>query len=244
MALQTSGQITINDIITEFGGSAPHGVNEYYRGGSYVGSGNTGVPTSGEIQLTDFYGASARDPALTSASSAYTGTSGTFSIGNAHADRIVLVAHASRYGGSPVASVNGISMTGIGTNGGGIGQEKHCLLYANVPTGTSATVTFSSFGGSSDRWSGCAFVPTNTSPTWTADFNGSTTHTRSTTPDSDVLCKGYSAYGSASSNSTGSTIYLDNNTRGFGGKTVVTVASGTSTALYGGGYNATAAHWV
>ena len=59
MALQSSGTITIQDIADEFGGIAPHSLSEYYRNGVYVGSNNTGVPTSGTISLSDFYGASA-----------------------------------------------------------------------------------------------------------------------------------------------------------------------------------------
>lgn len=59
MALQPSGTITIQDIVDEFGGTAPHSLSEYYRNGAYVGSSNTGVPTSGTISLSDFYGASA-----------------------------------------------------------------------------------------------------------------------------------------------------------------------------------------
>lgn len=59
MALQSSGTITIQDIVDEFGGTAPHSLSEYYRNGAYVPSSNTGVPTSGTISLSDFYGASA-----------------------------------------------------------------------------------------------------------------------------------------------------------------------------------------
>lgn len=59
MALQSSGTISIQDIVDEFGGTAPHSLSEYYRGGTYVGSSNTGVPTSGTIALSDFYGAAA-----------------------------------------------------------------------------------------------------------------------------------------------------------------------------------------
>jgi hypothetical protein len=49
------------DIQTEFGGSNPISLNEYYRGGSYVpnSAANAGVPTSGTIKLSDFYGATA-----------------------------------------------------------------------------------------------------------------------------------------------------------------------------------------
>ena len=51
MALQSSGQIKLSEIATEFGGSAPHALSEYH------GEGN--APSSGEIQLAaDFYGTS------------------------------------------------------------------------------------------------------------------------------------------------------------------------------------------
>lgn len=52
MPLQTSGQITINDIATEFGGSQPHALSEYYDAAD-------GVPSSGIITVSDFYGKAA-----------------------------------------------------------------------------------------------------------------------------------------------------------------------------------------
>ena len=52
MALQTSGAISIMDIVTEFGGTIPHGLSEYYGVA-------TGIPSSGSIDISDFYGASA-----------------------------------------------------------------------------------------------------------------------------------------------------------------------------------------
>lgn len=52
MALQSSGQIKLSEIATEFGGTAPHSLSEYYGAAS-------GVPSSGEIKLgADFYGTS------------------------------------------------------------------------------------------------------------------------------------------------------------------------------------------
>ena len=57
MPLPSSGTITLTQIQTEFGGSAPTNLTEYYRGGAYVTSNNTNVPTSGAISLTNFYGA-------------------------------------------------------------------------------------------------------------------------------------------------------------------------------------------
>jgi hypothetical protein len=58
MALQSSGAISLNDIQTEFGGTNPISMSEYYRGGSFVTDNNTGVPTSGAIDFNDFYGTS------------------------------------------------------------------------------------------------------------------------------------------------------------------------------------------
>ena len=63
MALQSSGAISLNDIQTEFSGSNPIGINEYYRGGGLVPdtATNSSIPTSGTIDLADFYGAEASD---------------------------------------------------------------------------------------------------------------------------------------------------------------------------------------
>jgi hypothetical protein len=61
MVLQTSGAITLNDVQTEFGGSNPIDISEYYRGGTLVPdtAANSGIPTSGNILLSDFYGGDA-----------------------------------------------------------------------------------------------------------------------------------------------------------------------------------------
>lgn len=54
--LQSSGAIDLQDVADEFGGSTPHGISEYYRNGQYVTENNTGIPTSGTIDMADFYG--------------------------------------------------------------------------------------------------------------------------------------------------------------------------------------------
>ena len=59
MTLPSSGTISINSLVGEFGGSTPHALNEYYRNAGLVTSGNTNVPTSGALSLSDFYGATA-----------------------------------------------------------------------------------------------------------------------------------------------------------------------------------------
>ena len=57
MACPSSGQIKIQDIVDEFGGSTPHSLSEYYRDGGEVPGNNTNVPTSGVISLSNFYDA-------------------------------------------------------------------------------------------------------------------------------------------------------------------------------------------
>ena len=63
MTLPTSGPLTLADIQTEFGGSNPISLSEYYSGGAYVPAGTSGtngaVPSSGAISIWNFYGTSA-----------------------------------------------------------------------------------------------------------------------------------------------------------------------------------------
>lgn len=53
MALQSSGSISIVDIATEFGDTAPHSLSEFYGAA-------TGIPTSGAINVKGFYGKSSQ----------------------------------------------------------------------------------------------------------------------------------------------------------------------------------------
>lgn len=57
MPLPASGAISLNNIQTEFGGSNPIALNEYYRGGGLVPDvvDNNAVPTSGQISVSNFY---------------------------------------------------------------------------------------------------------------------------------------------------------------------------------------------
>lgn len=63
MALPSSGLIIIGAVQTEFGGSAPASLSEYYAGGAYVPVGTSGlngpIPASGLISLWHFYQAAA-----------------------------------------------------------------------------------------------------------------------------------------------------------------------------------------
>tara|TARA_Y100000289_G_scaffold43404_1_gene43162 strand:+ start:1134 stop:1769 length:636 start_codon:yes stop_codon:yes gene_type:complete len=63
MTMQSSGAISLSQIQTEFGGSNPVSMNEYYVGGANVSSNigafnPNGIPSSGSISFNDFYGAS------------------------------------------------------------------------------------------------------------------------------------------------------------------------------------------
>ena len=60
MPLPSSGQISLGDIQTEFGGTNPSSTIEYYRGAGLVPnqSPNLNIPISGVIKLSDFYNTS------------------------------------------------------------------------------------------------------------------------------------------------------------------------------------------
>ena len=58
MAIKASGALSMqNDIVDEFGGTAPHAMSEYYRGGSNVPdiASNNGIGASGLIRFGGFY---------------------------------------------------------------------------------------------------------------------------------------------------------------------------------------------
>lgn len=58
MSLPGSGALSLSQIQTEFGGSNPVSLTEYYAGGANVPSGTGDIPTSGAISVTEFYGTS------------------------------------------------------------------------------------------------------------------------------------------------------------------------------------------
>ena len=62
MTLPASGPLAFTNIQTEFGGTNPIGLNEYYRGGSFVPvSVNTAtIPAAGTIAANNFYGTAKR----------------------------------------------------------------------------------------------------------------------------------------------------------------------------------------
>jgi len=55
MVIVSSGAISLYDIQTEFGGFEPISLSEYYNNGTYVKN-VTGIPSSGVISMSNFYG--------------------------------------------------------------------------------------------------------------------------------------------------------------------------------------------
>ena len=113
MALQSSGPISLSQIQAEFGGSNPISLSEYYRNGPYTTSNNTGVPTSGTIDLGDFYGTVAANTInYEIIGGGGEGAGGYYNTGNGNAG-----------GSSSLSSASGTSFTTITSSGGSGGIQ-------------------------------------------------------------------------------------------------------------------------
>lgn len=94
MALQTTGAISLSDIQTEFGGSNPISLSEYYGAAA-------GIPASGTISLSQFYGASSALFSVT----LYSGNSSTQSIDVGFQPSMVIVKRRNNVGSNTVFDV-------------------------------------------------------------------------------------------------------------------------------------------
>jgi len=166
MALQSSGTITMAQIQTEFGGSNPASLSEYYRGGSNVPntSTNSGIPTSGTIDMADFYGGANYSPDLTA-----TVTLGSSSGSNKNGFFTILgySVGADSEGSLPDDTLEWSS-------------GKTVYIYANVKatvhngTGTSNDAFQCQFKSATGNWaSEAAFVSHITGKTCTATYSSS-----------------------------------------------------------------------
>jgi hypothetical protein len=112
MALPSSGALSLLDIQGEFGGTAPIAISEYYGVAS-------GVPASGQISISNFYGTSSA-PSLsyiTTTGSEGTG-SGSFtfsgvSLGATASNRYTILCIGSIANSAFTATIGGISATSI-----------------------------------------------------------------------------------------------------------------------------------
>ena len=168
MALPGSGTLTFAQIATEFSGSQPNSLSDYYRGGSLVGAGNTNVPTSGVISFSNFYGASA-------------GLTLTFS---SNFNTVNLLAEAAGIGfntttgGTLFVVINsGVTISGTAANNYGIYTD-------NFPANSIVTITnngtvkgytgAAGSGGNQGEGGGDAFYAnfTTSGSTWSIVNNG------------------------------------------------------------------------
>jgi len=141
MAIPTS-PISLANLQLEFGGVNPISLSEYYKGGPYVSTVSTQVPTSGVISLGDFSGVSAA--ANGDVTMIYTGSGGSFNPGVEDINRH-FVAVCTRFSGGGLPSpgaplINGVTMTTITSGvGNGFGDGGITGIYTiKIPTGTSS----------------------------------------------------------------------------------------------------------
>lgn len=153
MALPNTGTLSIGDIAAEFGGIEPHSMSEYYGAAA-------GIPNTGEISVSDFYGASAAS-FIEATGGTITDVGGyryhiftaddDFTIGTPGADADDVIEVAAQAGGGP---------GGFGNNGNGYrvagGGGGGCYL--------ETTVAGSDHVGDNPIVVGKAGIPSTTSP--------------------------------------------------------------------------------
>jgi len=111
MTTPASGEISIQDIVDEFGGTAPHAMSEYYGVGD--------VPASGQLKMSDFYGQSNIIPAPVGLIVPY--TSGTAPSGWTRftsADNRFIVGAGSSYAGGATGGSSSASFPGTTSSAG------------------------------------------------------------------------------------------------------------------------------
>jgi len=175
MTLQSSGAISLANVQTEFGGSNPISLSEYYRGGAYTTTNNTGVPTSGQISLSQFYGTSAYVPPSEVKRQFFSNVSGsinTWSVswstsGLQSGDLFIFFASKFRRGsgGGPQLTSNWTTLTSANYTDDGSGYfVGYGSCSAFYTTSFTSGITISNSGGqTSESAIGCLTVWRNAS---------------------------------------------------------------------------------
>ena len=135
MTLPASGALALSDIQTEFGGSNPISISEYYGAAA-------GVPSSGAISFSDFYGTSSFTLEFSAASYTNHGIHAT----GGTASAAILISNTGAVTGSKTSSPSGLGSTASGTwatpvaAGNGDDYEIRATLNSgSTPTGTLGT---------------------------------------------------------------------------------------------------------
>lgn len=139
MTLPSSGTLSLLDIQGEFGGSNPIGINEYYGVA-------TGVPSSGTIAVSNFYGTSA---VITITYSSNTGT----------AQNIGTLAQNAGWDGSSDVNIAVVVNSNVYVYSNSTGS--YTMQFPAVSSGSTVTLTNNGYiyGRGADADSGCIQVP-------------------------------------------------------------------------------------
>ena len=203
MALPGSGILTLDDIQTEFGGTNPIDLSDYYRGGGLVPdiAGNAAIPTSGVISVSDFYGSSNAITLDFVRRAQYTPSASTtissVAIGTANPNRmVVLQSNVPNNTHSTVQEVTACTIGGVvatifGTYG--TGQ----IIYAKVPTGTTANIVITYSASAAMRLQVNTINTVNSGPTLQATGStpnpGTVTFTQNPVDPEGIFMWGYLA---------------------------------------------------
>ena len=206
MALQSSGQISLQDIQDEFGGSHPIQMSEYYGE-------HSSLPSSGQIAINQFYGLSDALPANFTRTGYYGNQSITLS-NAADPYRYIVIAMQDMQGPTlpnlNVPSCNGSSMSEIFRLNSTYSNDGHRIgcWYAHVPTGSSVTISNSTLGFSLYEVTGASNLGSKISTTSSSSY---------TQPAEQRWTLGFCVTNFANSGA----ITLNNMTTGHGGSAAI-----------------------
>ena len=169
MALPASGQISLSQFRTTFGGSVPDSVSEYYRGGSNVDDNaiNVNIPQSGVASFSDYYNGAGTQTRNISINMDYNLGFTAFGLTSAQ--------HASNPTGTPASfsvGANSLAYQPVFRAGTGFITSASITISQNEDTGSQSEYVML-YGGTSST------TATNLVARWDAGSSGSTGGNRS-----------------------------------------------------------------
>jgi hypothetical protein len=145
MPLQSSGAIQFSDLQSEFGGTNPISLSEYYRSAGLVDRTVTNVPTTGAISMGNFYSAANAVGLTVVTSKTGTSASGTGTVvmpTGIIAGDIIIVGYKADYGSS-ISSYPGSGFTRVSSAGAtnGASSDSGTIISYKVATGSESGAT-------------------------------------------------------------------------------------------------------
>ena len=141
MAVPSSGAISIQDLVDEFGGSTPHSISEYYRAGPLVPNvpTNSSIPESGTVTFSDYYGAV--NASFISATGGSIATSGDYKVHTFTSAATFTVNDAGNSAGSNSIEYLTVGGGGGSAKGGGAGGGFRTNYPSPATGGLSVSAT-------------------------------------------------------------------------------------------------------